>query len=76
MRTFCATLFTVFMITPTFAYTDEPVAACTPDAMRLCSDAIPDQGRITKVYDPKEEANQLGLHAGFQAGALVLSRCG
>ena len=55
MRTFCAMLFTVLMITPTFAYTDEQVAACTPDVMRLCSDAIPDEGRITKCMIQKKK---------------------
>jgi hypothetical protein len=48
-------LFTVLMITPTFAYTDEQAAACTPDVMRLCSDAIPDQGRITKCMIQKKK---------------------
>jgi hypothetical protein len=37
MRTVGALVFTVLMITPTFAYTDEQMAACTPDVMRLCS---------------------------------------
>jgi hypothetical protein len=55
MRTFGAMLFTVLMVTPTFAYTDEQVAACTPDVMRLCSAAIPDQGRITKCMIQKKK---------------------
>jgi hypothetical protein len=29
-----------------FAYTQEEANACTPDAMRLCSQAIPDAKRV------------------------------
>jgi hypothetical protein len=28
------------------AYTQEEASACTPDAFRLCGDAIPDAGRV------------------------------
>jgi hypothetical protein len=31
---------------PAIAYTQEDVAACTPDAMRLCQHAIPDENRV------------------------------
>jgi len=31
------------------------VSACTPDVMRLCSDAIPDEGRITKCMIQKKK---------------------
>ena len=55
MRTFCAALLTVVMIAPAFAYTDEQVQACTPDVMRLCADAIPDQGRITQCMIQKRK---------------------
>ena len=53
MRTFCAALFIVAMMAPASAYTDEQVSACTPDVMRLCSAAIPDEGRITKCMIQK-----------------------
>ena len=53
MRTFCAALFIVAMMAPASAYTDEQVSACTPDVMRLCSEAIPDEGRITKCMVQK-----------------------
>ena len=33
--------------TPAFAYTPEQQQACTPDAMRLCGDYVPDVDRIT-----------------------------
>jgi len=55
MRTVCATLFIVAMMAPALAYTDEQVSACTPDVMRLCSDAIPDVGRITKCMIQKKK---------------------
>ena len=55
MRTFCAALFIVAMMVPASAYTDEQVSACTPDVMRLCSEAIPDEGRITKCMIQKKK---------------------
>jgi hypothetical protein len=55
MRILCATLFAVAMMTPASAYTDEQVSACTPDVMRLCSDAIPDEGRITRCMIQKRK---------------------
>ena len=54
MRTLCAAFFIVAMMAPASAYTDEQVSACTPDVMRLCSDAIPDVGRITKCMIQKK----------------------
>jgi hypothetical protein len=33
---------------PAFAYTEEDANACTPDAFRLCQDAIPDAGRVAQ----------------------------
>ena len=32
---------------PAIAYTQADADACTPDAMRLCQDAIPDTNRVT-----------------------------
>lgn len=76
MRTFCAALFVVAMMAPASAYTDEQVSACTPDVMRLCSDAIPDEGRITKCMIQKKKANQRGVHDGHEKrpGARVARR--
>lgn len=54
MRVFCAALVLVAMTAPASAYTDEQVSACTPDVMRLCADAIPDEGRITKCMIQKK----------------------
>ena len=33
---------------PAVAYTQEDADACTPDAMRLCQNAIPDAGRVAQ----------------------------
>jgi hypothetical protein len=32
---------------PAFAYTQEDAVACTPDAFRLCQNAIPDVSRVS-----------------------------
>ena len=53
MRKFWTMLFIAAMVGPAAAYTDEQVSACTPDVMRLCSDAIPDESRITKCMIQK-----------------------
>ena len=40
----------IFMIAaplPAIAYTQEDADACTPDAMKLCQNAIPDPDRVT-----------------------------
>ena len=42
-----AVLLASFIPTPVLAYTPEQQQACTPDAMRLCGDFIPDVDRIT-----------------------------
>ena len=40
-------LFTANIPTPASAYTPEQQQACTPDAMRLCGEYVPDVERIT-----------------------------
>lgn len=37
---------TVAASLPAVAYTQEDVNACTPDALRLCQNAIPDASRV------------------------------
>jgi hypothetical protein len=37
----------MIMAPPAIAYTQEDADACTPDAMRLCQNAIPYAGRVT-----------------------------
>ena len=50
MRKLNAIAFIVMMTAPlpAMAYTQEDADACTPDAMRLCQQAIPDATRITQ----------------------------
>jgi hypothetical protein len=51
MRNLSAVAFIIVMIAaplPALAYTQEDADACTPDAMRLCQNAIPDAGRVAQ----------------------------
>jgi hypothetical protein len=50
MRKLIAVAFIVTIAAPlpAIAYTQEDADACTPDAMRLCLNAIPDAGRVTQ----------------------------
>jgi hypothetical protein len=41
-----ALVLTIMGPLPAIAYTQEDADACTPDAMRLCQDAIPDASRV------------------------------
>lgn len=41
-----AVLLTMTASLPAFAYTQSDVDACTPDAMRLCTAAMPDENRV------------------------------
>ena len=66
MRIFGAILFAVLIATPALAYTDEQVAACTPDVMRLCSDAIPNEARITKCMIQKKRQVSLACMMAFR----------
>ena len=43
-----AFIVTIMAPLPAIAYTQEDVDACTPDAMRLCLNAIPDASRVTQ----------------------------
>ena len=75
MRTFCAAFFIVAMMASASAYTDEQVSACTPDVMRLCSDAIPDEGRITKcMIQKKKEISAKCLMVVMKKGLSPTSR--
>ncbi|HEY0224144.1 MAG TPA: hypothetical protein VGC38_06500 [Pseudolabrys sp.] len=57
----------VFASPPALAYTQEDADACTPDAFRLCSSAIPDASRVADCL----VQNKRGLS---QACAAVVSR--
>ena len=41
-----ALIVTIMAPLPAFAYSQEDADACTPDAMRLCQNAIPDTSRV------------------------------
>ena len=41
-----AFIVTIMAPLPALAYTQQDADACTPDAMRLCQNAIPDVGRV------------------------------
>ncbi len=41
-----AFVLTIMAPLPAIAYTQEDANACTPDAMRLCQNAIPDASRV------------------------------
>jgi hypothetical protein len=69
MRIFNALLLTVLTAAPAFAYTDEQVRACTPDVMRLCSEAIPDEGKITKCMIQKKKQISTACMLVFRPGA-------
>ena len=46
-------LFASGIATPASAYTPEQQQACTPDAMRLCGEYVPDVERITACMRSK-----------------------
>jgi len=68
MRTFSAVLLSVLMVAPASAYTDEQVAACTPDVMRLCADAIPNEARVIKCMMQKKKQVSLACMMAFRSG--------
>ena len=43
-----AFMLTVAAPLPAIAYTQADIEACTPDAMRLCQNAIPDASRVAQ----------------------------
>jgi hypothetical protein len=43
-----ASLITIIAPLPAIAYTQQDADACTPDAMRLCQNAIPDETRVAQ----------------------------
>src|ERR1017187_1243753 len=43
-----ASLIAIIAPLPAIAYTQQDADACTPDAMRLCQNAIPDETRVAQ----------------------------
>jgi hypothetical protein len=63
-----AVLFAAFVPTPVLAYTPEQQQACTPDAMRLCGDFIPDVDRITACMIARKSELSPECRSFFRAG--------
>jgi len=70
-RLSAALLVFIIMIVPALAYTDEQVSACTSDVMLLCSDAIPDEGRITKCMIQKQKQVSAACMMAFKKGPAI-----
>jgi hypothetical protein len=61
-------LSTSVLSTSAFAYTPEQQQACTPDAMRLCGDYVPDVDRITACMIQKKSQLSPECRRFFRAG--------
>ena len=58
------------------AYTPEQQQACTPDAFRLCSDAIPDVARVTACMIARKSELSPGCRAFFRSPEPVAAPAG
>ena len=70
MRKLSAVAFIIVMITaplPALAYTQEDADACTPDAMRLCQNAIPDATRVAQCLVQNKQRLKPRLHQRVQS---------
>lgn len=68
MRKWSAVAFVIIMITaplPALAYTQEDADACTPDAMRLCQNAIPDASRVAQCLVQNKQQLSPGCTSVF-----------
>ncbi len=54
------------LTTAASAYTQEQQQLCTPDAMRLCGDAIPDVDRVTACMMAKQSQLSDGCRSVFR----------
>jgi hypothetical protein len=59
----------VFAPSPAAAYTEQQRAACEGDAMRLCSEHVPNVDRITACMRAKQRHLSAGCRAVFGGGA-------
>jgi hypothetical protein len=50
-----AFIVTIIAPLPAIAYTQEDAYACTPDAMRLCLNAIPDASRVAQCLQKNKQ---------------------
>ena len=68
MRKLSAVAFITIMITaplPALAYTQEDANACTPDAMRLCQNAIPEESRVAQCLVQNKQHLSPACTSGF-----------
>ena len=63
-----AALFASVLSTSALAYTPEQQQACTPDAMRLCGNYIPDVDRITACMIARKSQLSPECRRFFRAG--------
>jgi hypothetical protein len=66
-----AFIVTIMAPLPAIAYTQEDADACTPDAMRLCQEAIPDEGRVAQclIQNKKQLSPACGIVFNRPRGA-------
>ena len=55
------------LASPAYAYTPEEQQACSPDAFRLCGDAIPDVDRVTACMIRKRSELSPGCRVYFRS---------
>ena len=55
------------LATAAYAYTPEQQQACTPDAFRLCGDAIPDVDRVTACMIARKSQLSPGCRMFFRS---------
>ena len=53
---------------PALAYTQADVDACAPDAMRLCSEAMPDESRVAACLVRNKQQLSVACTAVFNRG--------
>jgi hypothetical protein len=56
-----------FLSSAAYAYTPEQQQACTPDAFRLCGDAIPDVARVTACMIARKAQLSPGCRVFFRS---------
>jgi hypothetical protein len=59
-----------------YAYTPEQQQACTPDAFRLCGDAIPDVDRVTACMIARKSQLSPGCRVYFRSPEPVAAPAG
>ncbi len=73
MRRLCAvvSLLTILAPLPALAYTQQDADACTPDAFRLCQQAIPDATRVAQCLAANKTRLSPACNAVFSRPATA-----